>query len=291
SGTACAGPLTYISCAGTASNTAAPNLDLTALTPSTTYYVRVNEYGTAGTLGNFTICAAPVPNCPLPTGLTAGTLTGTTAAVSWSAATTTGSTFTVVYGPSGFNPATGGTTLTGITGTSTTLTGLSAATAYCFYVQQVCGSFNGSSTLAGPVCFTTPLLAPANDEPCGALALGTTALSSSNSGATTSAQNGIVTPACAGGALPKDVWFTFVPTGTSTTLTATGAAAGAIRVFTSPSCSAGPFTQVFCQGSGASNTPVGSVNLTGLTAGTRYYVAVSGYAAADNTGAFTLAGT
>ena len=30
SGTACAGPLTYLACAGTASNTAAPNLDLTA---------------------------------------------------------------------------------------------------------------------------------------------------------------------------------------------------------------------------------------------------------------------
>ncbi|WP_460616742.1 fibronectin type III domain-containing protein [Hymenobacter ruber] len=291
SGTACAGPLTYISCAGTASNTAAPNLDLTGLTPSTTYYVRVNEYSTTGTLGNFTICATPVPNCPAPTGLTAGTLTNNTATVSWAASTTTGSTYAVIYGPTGFTPPAGGTTITGITGTSTTLTGLTASTNYCFYVQQVCGGFNGSSALVGPICFTTPLTAPANDEPCGALALGAATVSSSNSGATTSVQNGINTPSCAGGALPKDVWFTFTPTGTSTTLTFTGTSAGALRVFTSPSCSAGPFNEVFCRGSNTANTALGTVSVTGLTAGTRYYMAVSGFTASDTPGSFTLGGT
>ena len=292
SGTACAGPLTFISCAGTASNTAAPNLDLNALAPSTTYYIRVNEYSTSGTLGNFTICATPVPNCPAPTGLTAGTLTNNTATLSWAAASAAGSTFAVVYGPSGFTPPTGGTTIGGIVGTSVTLANLSPSTNYCFYVQQVCGSFNGSSTLAGPFCFTTPLTAPANDEPCGAVALlGAASVSSSNSGATTSIQNGINTPSCAGGALPKDVWFAFTPTGTSTTLTLGGTAAGAVRVFTSPSCSAGPFLEVFCQGSGTSNTSLGAVAIPNLTANQRYYVAVSGWAGADNTGTFTLSGT
>ncbi|MDB5270815.1 MAG: Muc19 precursor [Hymenobacter sp.] len=130
-----------------------------------------------------------------------------------------------------------------------------------------------------------------NDEPCGAVALGTSPTTGSNVGATTSVQNGINTPACSGGALPNDVWFAFTPSGTSTTITLTGTPAGAVRVFSSPGCSAGPFTQVFCQGSGIANTALGSVLVPGLTAGTRYYVAVSGHGSGDATGSFTIAAT
>ncbi|MDB5270814.1 MAG: hypothetical protein JWP58_3854 [Hymenobacter sp.] len=130
---------------------------------------------------------------------------------------------------------------------------------------------------------------PANDEPCSALALSASPLAASNSGSTTSIQTGINTPSCAGGPLPKDVWFTFVPSGTSTTITLTGAAAGGLRVFTSASCSAGPFNEVFCQGSATGTTQ--AITVPGLTAGTRYYVAVSGYNSSDATGAFTIAAT
>jgi hypothetical protein len=292
SGTACAGPLTYLACAGASNNVAAPPLDLTGLTPSTAYYIRISEFFVFDNpLGTITICAMPVPNCAAPAGLTAGTLTGNTAAISWSAPAVSGSTFTVVYGPSGFSPTgTAGTTVTGLTGMSTTLTNLSPSTAYCFYVQQVCSGTNGSSNLIGPVCFTTPLGAPANDEPCGALALGSTTITSSNSGATTSAQNGILTPACSPAALPKDVWFSFAPAGTTASLTLTGTAAGMVRVFTSPNCTAGPFNQVFCQGVG-NNTNVGPVALSGLTPGQTYYVAVSGYGGSDPAGSFTVAAT
>jgi hypothetical protein len=139
------------------------------------------------------------------------------------------------------------------------------------------------------ITFVQPI--PTNDEPCTAVALGNGVTNGSNSGATTSAQPGIVTPSCAGGALPKDVWFTFTPTGTSTTLTFTGNAAGTVRIFTTANCATGPLTQVFCQGSGASNTTLGTVNVTGLTAGTRYYMAVSGFNSSDPTGAFTISAT
>jgi hypothetical protein len=132
---------------------------------------------------------------------------------------------------------------------------------------------------------------PDNDEPCTAVALGSGVVTSSNSGASTSIQNGINTPSCAGGALPRDVWFAFTPTSTSTTLTLTGNPAGAVRVFSSPDCSAGPFNQVFCQGSGANNTSIGAVTVTGLTAGTRYYVAVSGFGGSDTPGQFTISGS
>ena len=137
------------------------------------------------------------------------------------------------------------------------------------------------------VTFVQPT--PANDEPCAAVALGATPVNGSNSGAGTSIQNGISTPACSGGNLPKDVWFSFTPSGTSTTLTLTGSAAGTVRVFSAADCAAGPFNEVFCQGSGASNTAFAApVVVPGLTAGTRYYVAVSGFNSSDTQGAFTI---
>ncbi|MBO2010360.1 T9SS type A sorting domain-containing protein [Hymenobacter negativus] len=137
--------------------------------------------------------------------------------------------------------------------------------------------------------FTQPT--PDNDEPCTAIALSSGPLTGSNSGASTTLQPTIITPACSPASLPKDVWFTFTPSGPSTSLTLTGNAAGMVRVFSTPNCASGPFTQVFCAGSGANNTAVGTVSVMGLTAGTRYYVAVSGYGSSDTGGTFTIAAT
>ncbi|MBJ6111847.1 right-handed parallel beta-helix repeat-containing protein [Hymenobacter sp. BT523] len=130
---------------------------------------------------------------------------------------------------------------------------------------------------------------PPNDEPCNAVALvnGVTT-TSSNSGASTSTQAGISTPACGGGNLPRDVWFAFSPTGPNMTLTLTGAPAGTLRIFTSPSCSAGPFNLVQCEGSGTANTALGTVSVSGLTVGQGYYLAVSGFGASDTPGTFTI---
>ena len=290
SGAICSGSLTSLGCSGTGSGTAAPNLDLLNLTPSTTYFVRVSNYSSfQPVLGPFTICATPVPNCPAPAGLATGTLTNTTANVSWSAVSSgTGSTYTVIYGPTGFSPPGSGTSVTGITGTSTTLTGLTANTAYQFYVRQICGGFNGSSVLTGPFSFATTLAAPANDEPCGAITLTGNTISGSNVGATTSFQNGINLPACSSAQAPKDVWFAFTATGTTKSLAVTGTAAGLVRVFTSPDCVAGPFAMVFCQAGASNNQNAGALNITGLTAGTRYYLAVSGYGSSDTTGPFAV---
>ena len=295
SGTACTGPLTFGLCAGTAANTAAPDLDLTGLTPSTTYYVRVSEYSSFGaTLGNFTICASPVPNCATPGGLAASNITNTTAALSWLSTGATGSTYTVYYGPQGFTPP-AGTALTSLPATSATITGLTPNTAYCFYVQQVCGGFNGSSVFSAPFCFTTPLTAPLSDDPCGAttLAAGIGAVTNgSNVGATTSIQNGISTPSnCSPSVFPKDVWFAFTASATAQAFAFSGPAAGLVRVFTAPSCSAGPFNEIYCRSSNANNVSVGTVTVPNLTVGSRYYLAVSGYGSSDTQGAFTITNT
>ncbi|MBO0356419.1 right-handed parallel beta-helix repeat-containing protein [Hymenobacter sp. BT186] len=133
---------------------------------------------------------------------------------------------------------------------------------------------------------------PNNDEPCTAIALGTGSITGSNSGSSTSVQPGLLTaPSCSPASAPRDVWFTFTAASASRTLYLAGNPAGMVRVFSSPSCSAGPFTQVFCQGSNLSNTSVGTVNITGLTSGQLYYVAVSGYGSNDFTGAFTISTT
>ncbi len=291
-GATCTGPLTYISCAGTAANTAAPNLDATGLTASTTYYVRVSDYNANGTLGNFTICAAAVPNCPDPAAPVAGTVTCTTAALSWGGAPATGSTYTVTYGLSGFNPATGGTAVTGISGTSTTLTGLTGPATYQFYVQQVCGGFNGGSAVVGPIAFTTPVCVPGNDDPCGAVALTAANVGSTNVGATTSVFPGIMLPACTTAQTPRDVWFSFTAGATSSVFTILGTAAGMVRVFTAPSCSAGPFVQVFCRASSGANAGFGGpITVSPLVVGQRYFVAVSGYGSGDTPGSFTLSAT
>ena len=160
------------------------------------------------------------------------------------------------------------------------------------YTLTVTGSLPNGQPDGNPVNNTqtitfdqTQLL---NDEPCGAIAL-SGQLSATNASATTSTGGGVANalPTCSGSQAPKDVWFSFTPTSSSFTLYTSGAAAGLVRVFSATSCSAG-LAQVFCKASAGSGQNVGNVLITGLTAGQRYYLAVSGYGSSDATGPFTL---
>ena len=291
----------------TISGITTPSYAVTGLQAGTTYCFSVRQdcpgaTGAGAFAGPvcFTTTAAST-TCPVPTNLGA-VPTSTSAQLSWqtSGATAPGTSFLVQYGLSGFVLG------TGISGVSVapgfTMTGLAAGTSYCYYVQQVCPGGNGNSAFAGPFCFQTLATGggPANDDPCGAVTVPLTAagspvqpVASTNVGATTSAQPGIGTPTCAPTTTPLDVWFAMTPAAgtTAVTLTLTGAPAGMVRVFTAPNCSTGPFTLVTCRSSGAANTSLGTVTLTGLTPGQRYYVAVSGYGSADAVGAFTIGAT
>ena len=85
--------------------------------------------------------------------LVATAVTFSSADLSWTA--TPGSaaaTYTVEYGPSGFALGTG-TVISGITGTSATVTGLNDSTAYDAYVRSMCTSTMTASV--GPTTFTT----------------------------------------------------------------------------------------------------------------------------------------
>ena len=100
---------------------------------------------------------AVCPTCPAPLGLTAGSVTSNSASLSWTAG---GSPigFQIEYGPAGFAQGTG--TIVNTTSNPYSLTGLTDATGYDFYVRSIC-TVGDTSTWAGPVLFTT-LLGPLN---------------------------------------------------------------------------------------------------------------------------------
>jgi hypothetical protein len=91
------------------------------------------------------------PSCNAPTALTATAITNNSATLGWTAS---GSepTWHIEYGATGFTPGTGTKVYTNTN--PKTINGLTASTAYQFYVKAIC-SANDSSTYAGPFSFTT----------------------------------------------------------------------------------------------------------------------------------------
>jgi hypothetical protein len=282
----CSGPFTEIACqAATQANTSAPALTTTALTASTTYYVRVA--GNSGTApGSFSICLTDGPGTP-PTcqpaqlGPAVFTNAGNTAASFTFAplASNVGPyTFTLLSGPTG-------TTVVqsfAISAPGFTVSGLVPGTNYTVRVNGFCaagGQFQLTQTL---------IVLPPNDDPCGAqtLVLDPAAVCTPVTGstrATTTAPNGYSNPGCGGALLPTDVWYKFTTTvsgagSTGATLTVSDVeGASQLRLFAAPSC-AGPFTELACttRPGGAVNA-VGAVPLTatGLVPNTTYYVSVA----------------
>ncbi|RZK63305.1 MAG: T9SS type A sorting domain-containing protein [Hymenobacter sp.] len=133
---------------------------LTGLTQNTRYqiYLRTTCSGTTGQ-SEFSdpITIQTPPACPAPTALTVGTVTTTSAQLSFTGPPN-GTSYSVVYGPAGFSPATAGTTVAA-PASPFTLTGLTALTTYDVYVRADCGAV-GQSTLVGPVSVRTLCVTP-----------------------------------------------------------------------------------------------------------------------------------
>ena len=100
------------------------------------------------------------PNCPevLFSSISADSITGTTANMSWSNSTNS-TQYKVQFGNSGFSIGTGTTALS--SDTTYNITGLSGSTNYDFYVMSLCGS-SDSSVWTGPYTFTSGFVCPAN---------------------------------------------------------------------------------------------------------------------------------
>jgi hypothetical protein len=98
------------------------------------------------------VTAVPTPACVQPTNLSVGSITSSGAALTFNGATNA-TAYSIIYGATGFNPATAGTTLTA-TGSPFTLTGLAQDTFYDVYIRTTCGT-TGNSLLTGPINFRT----------------------------------------------------------------------------------------------------------------------------------------
>ncbi|UOR04258.1 T9SS type A sorting domain-containing protein [Hymenobacter aerilatus] len=97
--------------------------------------------------------------CLPPTALAATATAPTAASVSFTPPAGV-SNFSVVYGPTGFDPATTAGTTVSATASPVALTGLTPSTAYQVYIRSAC-SATDQSVVVGPVAFTTPCTPPA----------------------------------------------------------------------------------------------------------------------------------
>ncbi|SHM30264.1 T9SS type A sorting domain-containing protein, partial [Hymenobacter psychrotolerans] len=248
------------------------------------------DYGSTDIgLDNVTIAA-----CGRVSNLAVGSVTGTSASVTFTPLAGVSS-YTVVATPTG-----GGGPAVSVTapGSPVNLVGLQGLTAYTVSVVSSCGP--GQSSVPVTAGFTTLLPPTLNDEPCNATSLSIgggaygTPVASTTLGATFTLPNGYSAVGCVLASAPRDVWFEFTPPAgpaTPVSIVVTGNPAGQVRVFSAPDCT-GPFTQLACQGAPAANTPAGAVIVNSLSAGTRYFVAVSGFGSNDPQGPFTIqAGT
>ena len=129
---------------GSATTVAAPTPALN--TPTTSLYKYMLE----------AVTVVPA-TCNLPSAVSV-TGTASTATVAFTGQPN-GIGYQIVYGATGFDPATAGTTTATFTGTSSTVSGLTASTCYDFYVRTIC-SATDQSALAGPFNFCTACIPP-----------------------------------------------------------------------------------------------------------------------------------
>lgn len=121
-----------------------PATDTFTMLAGVQYYILVDPEGTGLVQQTFNILCAP--SCAAPTNLNAATTT-TTASLSWTQPSySTPSQWQISYGPTG-TTAGAGTTLFGTS--PVTITGLTPATGYTFFVRAVCGAGDTSAWVGG----------------------------------------------------------------------------------------------------------------------------------------------
>jgi chitodextrinase len=139
----------------------------TGLNPETNYCYRVSAYDGVGneSAQSGQACATTLPDSPptTPTNLVANAVSPTQINLSWDASTDD-------YGVTGYNIYREGTYLKSVTGTSTSDTGLSPVTVYCYTVSAYDAGGNESAQ-SGQACATTPLDVTPPTSPTNLLAI------------------------------------------------------------------------------------------------------------------------
>ncbi|MEZ4799908.1 MAG: GEVED domain-containing protein [Flavobacteriales bacterium] len=115
-----------------------------------------------GEIEDYMITISAADPCPAPTLFAATGVTHNNASFTWNVGCAETS-WDLQYGPTGFSPGSGTTvTVTGTPGYSLTAGDLTPETTYDAYLQGDCDA-NGTSTVVGPITFTTAPAPPAND--------------------------------------------------------------------------------------------------------------------------------
>ena len=158
-------------------------------------------------------------------------------------------------------------------------TGLTAGQTY--YIR-LWGNSGATGTFS--ICVWAPP-PPANDDPCGAVALTVNTSCSSTAGTNVAAisTTGVPAPTCASYA-GGDVWYTFVAPASgmaNISTSANGLTDSGIELYSATACN-GTFTSIECDDNDGSGS-MSAINRTGLTPGQTYYVRVWGASGARGT--------
>ncbi len=142
----------------TATGITATTYNLTSLTPATKYFYWVRSNCGANGVSAWSVkdSLTTLPSCDVPTALMHSNVTGTGAQLDWTAPATGSTASYEIYRSLVATAPTGTTTPTilGITNTTYSLTGLTAATKYYVWVRSNCGT-GGVSTWSVVDSFTT----------------------------------------------------------------------------------------------------------------------------------------
>ena len=136
-----------------------------------------------------------------------------------------------------------------------------------------------NNSMDGRLCVYSTPPPPANDDPCGAVALGVGLSCSNTAGTNVAATNtaGIPAPGCAA-YNGNDVWFRFVaPVGGAVNIetTAGGMTDSGMALYSATACG-GTFTLIECDDDDGPGL-MSAIYRTGLTAGATYYIRLWGY--------------
>jgi len=253
-------------------------------TPTTTgvYYFGFQAYSAADMnrlyVDDINIDVAPT--CSEPTGVTTSNVTFDSADIAWTApASAPGSGYEIYYSTTNTAPdSTTTPTITGITGTSQTLTPLNNGTTYYVWVRSNCTATD-KSIWSAMTSFTTQTPPPANDDCAGAIALtlgsdfASGAITATNAGATTDG-----TTTCQSNRV-HNVWYTVVVPASGNLTIETDAATGSgftDSVLSVHAGTCGSLTNVACDDD-TGNGNFSKITLTGRTPGETLYVSVWRY--------------
>lgn len=236
-----------------------------------------------GEIEDYTVTVQTLPCAGAPSSLTASSITTSAAVINYSAGTPAPASGYIYYYSTSPTPPNFASTGDGTsTTTSFPLTALTSGTQYYVWIRSNCGGSNGMGAWNGPLSFTTLL---SNDNCSSAItAPVNTGLTCTNtiSGTTVGATQSMV--GCVGNA-DDDVWYKFVATSTSHTITVSTGTIRDIVFQVLSNCSAS--NSLACidntVGTSAETTTINS-----LTVGSTYYIRIYSYSNGSNQGTFTL---